>query len=179
MSVLIEGISLILRRTEVDVRFPGGTAALFDAFEDAAVCADRHLIRLGFLDGERVDDVLTALEGHGFRIAEDNRFLDLAVVDQVLGLSLPCDWLEFDSAPGEPAYCWMKGEARGALVVPANWRYEHSLSRRFGRAASAPSEERYRWLRSEEGIEVYRDAESGQEVFFAVGDQRSETQAES
>ncbi|MFN8548526.1 MAG: hypothetical protein U0527_11355 [Candidatus Eisenbacteria bacterium] len=125
------------------------------------------------MDGERVDAVLAVLEEHGFLVAEEERFQDLAVVDQVLGLSLPCDWLEFDSAPGEPAFCWLRGEPRGALVVPVNWRYEHSLSRRFGRASSAPTDERYCWLRSEEGVEVYRDSETGQEVFFAVGEERA------
>lgn len=170
MSVLIEGINVILRRTVVEARVPGGIDSLADAAPDAARCADAHLIRFGFLDGEATDRFLEHLDYLGFRIDDGSQFLEGAVVDQVYGLPLPCDWLEFDSAPGEPAFCWLKGEPRGTLVVPENWRFEHSLSRRFGRVAGELDPERYRRVGQEGDLEIYEDLETGEQLFLTRTD---------
>ena len=170
MSVLIEGINLVIQREAANARYPGGVVALSEAVSDAALCMDDHLIRFGFLEGERVDAVVEQLESAGLELTDGHRFLDFAIVDQMNGLPLPCDWLEFDSAPGEPAFCWKRGEARGTLVVPSNWRYEHSLSRRFGRITEPPPPDRYRLIDSVDGIEVYEEIESGKTVYFARTD---------
>jgi len=108
MSVLIEGINVVIRRSAVEARVPDGVDGLAEAAAEAARCADTHLVRFGFLDGESADRFLEHLDQLGFRIDDGNQFLEAAVVDQVYGLPLPCDWLEFDSAPGEPAFCWLK-----------------------------------------------------------------------
>jgi hypothetical protein len=58
------------------------------------------------------------------------------VVDQLSGITLPCEWLEVgsvDLAEGaRVAACRLVGSAGHELVTPRDWAYEGSLSERYG-----------------------------------------------
>lgn len=51
-------------------------------------------------------DRLVAL---GFVFQHGEKFVDVAVVDQTVGLTAPCDWLEAGRFPEGFAGCWLAG----------------------------------------------------------------------
>jgi len=55
-------------------------------------------------------------------------------------------------------------------VVPENWRFEHSLSRRFGRIAGELDPARYRRVGREGDLEIYEDLETGEQLFLTRAD---------
>ena len=57
----------------------------------------------------------------------------------------------------------MKGKSFD-LATPKGWVYEQSLSKLFAFVPTESSGDRLRFLRSEGGIDVYLDRESGEEV---------------
>jgi hypothetical protein len=167
MAVLCEGISVIVRRDSIDSRFNGGWAAFEELVPNATLCTDGELARVGFMDPDSVQDFISELEIGGlvfdgeelrnaaelFGVAEDGlgddlAHEDIAVVDQLRGLTRPCNWLEFGRFPvGENpddkvSMCWLFEGVRIAhgihlkgrsmqLHAPAGWSYEGSLSQQF------------------------------------------------
>ena len=94
---------------------------------------------------------------------------------------MPCDWLEFARIPhgeegGHVAACWIFEGPRVAegihlpgrgleLSTPEGWTYEGSLSERFSFVPADDVQVRLKFLRTENGVDVFLDAVTGQEVF--------------
>ncbi len=170
MAVLIEAINLVIRADALERRYPGGIEALLENPPNPSICADRHLCRIGFIDAEELERFVDRLERCGLAVLVENRFVDAAVVDQVQGLAGDCDWLDFAGAAGRPVYCWLRGADPGAVMVPEDWEYETSLSRRFGRTTNDFSAATHRFLRTVDGVDIYEDSSTGEEVFFGRAD---------
>ena len=49
MSVLVEGISVIIKRKKIDEMFPGGWDAFVEDVPNRTLCADDELARVGFM----------------------------------------------------------------------------------------------------------------------------------
>jgi hypothetical protein len=187
MAVLIEGISVIVRRDAIGSRFAGGWAAFAAAVPNHTLCTDGDVARVGFMapaDVEAFVDELTpyGLSSNGLtmRFVIDGSFQDIAVVDQQRGLTMPCEWLEFARIPcedGQIAICWLNEGLRQAdgihpptgglpVAFPEGWHYARSLSKQFGFVQSGEEAERLRFLRTEEGLDVFLDLRTGKEVFI-------------
>ncbi len=96
MPVLIEAITVVIRRDAVDARFAGGWAALRELIPNQTFCTDGTLARVAFLDPSAVRQFVEQLEAGGLTFAPDGEAVDFAVVDQFHGPTLPCPWLHFD-----------------------------------------------------------------------------------
>lgn len=147
MPVLVEGISIIIRRSSISKGYSGGWPSFLTNVPNSTLCYDDDLARIGFLNPDEVRMFADGLRGKGLKFMEDGRCIDFAVVDQQRGPTMRCEWLEFGrlafgDASGKVSVCWLfegKRSSSGihltgksmSLAVPVGWEYEGSLSDDF------------------------------------------------
>lgn len=94
MSVVCDVISVIVRISTLEEKYPGG----FEAYGRAApatFCSDEHLTRVGFVSAEEVSAFVEGLEEKGLIFFDGTECVDIAVVDQFAGATAPVPGLEF------------------------------------------------------------------------------------
>jgi hypothetical protein len=135
MSVLVEGISVIVRVSALD-RYPGGWSAFRAAVPNETLCADSELVRVGFMNPADVKAYINELEQLGLRYIVDGAAEDIVVADQLRGFAVPCDWAECGrgdfSSGREVTVCRLKNSKVDQFVTPEGWAWEKSLSASFG-----------------------------------------------
>ncbi len=182
MAVLVEAISVIVRREAINQRFAGGWPAFQDLVPNATLCYDEDLARVGFMEPDDTRRFIQGLEAWGLTyLNRRHQAVDIAVADQQRGLMVDCDWLEFARVKitdtGKVGACWLFEGPRLAygvhlpslsltLATPPGWEYEESLSKEFGFAPDGKEAERLEYLRTEDGVDVYWDLEARKEVFI-------------
>lgn len=95
MSVVCDLISVIVRITMLEEKYPGGFEAYRHAAPAATFCSDEHLTRAGFVSREEVGAFVEGLEEKGLIFLDGTECVDIAVVDQFAGATAPVPWLEF------------------------------------------------------------------------------------
>lgn len=141
-----------------------------DAAPNQTLCADDHLVRVGFMQSADVEAFVNTLGAHGIHYLSDDTVVDLVVVDQQRGPMVPCEWLQFGRVTigegvGESvAGCRFVGDTATVLATPDDWVFEGSLSQRFGFAPSGDPQG-LKFLRHEDGLDVYLSELTGDEVF--------------
>jgi hypothetical protein len=142
MSVLIEVLTLVMRRTTLEARYPGGTVAMLEWLNDASrharwVVSDAHLVAASF-DGPDLRPVLEALSEQGLSMEENSdeagkgiegieggrggQGPDLVIVDGIFGVAQPCAWFRWarpESGKGRYSTGWLADTEPGLLAVPA------------------------------------------------------------
>jgi hypothetical protein len=73
------------------------------------------------------------LEANGLRfVGEDERCIDLVVIDQECGPTVPCDWADVHWVRGADGgsimACALRGSRDVGVMCPAGWSYENSLT---------------------------------------------------
>ena len=147
MAVLVEAISVIVRRDAIDRAVSGGWQGFISCVPNATLCTDGELVRVGFMGPQDVESFVDRLQNDGLVFLAEGACADIAIVDQQRGLTMPCEWLEFARLPigqddGHVAACWLFEGPRIAagihlpgkslkFAVPDGWKYEGSLSERF------------------------------------------------
>jgi len=175
MAVLVEAISVIVRIESVWRSFNGGWEAFLETIPNRTYCADDSIARVGFMAPKDVEAYVSVLETGGLVFRRDGQAVDFAVVDQLRGPTVPAPWLEYSRVVVDDMAvfaCWLAGEHFTGLSVPDGWSFSKSLSRAPGFVPNAKVEERMTFLRREGGVDVYRDEQSGKEMF--VGRPRME-----
>lgn len=158
MSVVVEGISVIVRRSILEQKYPGGFNTYRTNCPNKTFCADAHLTRVGFMVPNDVQQFVGQLQMHGLEFVSEGIAADIAVLDQMRGPTVPCSWLEFTKYPDGVAVCWLAGEEPGDLAAPAGWRpggvhFQDTTS-------DAPV------ARGEsDGVDVFEDPVSGERAF--------------
>jgi hypothetical protein len=100
------------------------------------------------------------------------------VVDQQHGPTMPCAWLEFGQVPYGPvpgehvALARWAGDTEMQFAAPTDWTYDTSLSKHFGFVPTGERAEGLRFLRQEDGLDVYFNDQTGKEVFVARASSR-------
>jgi hypothetical protein len=116
-----------------------------------------------------VQAFVTQLQQSGLVFLRDGNPMDLAVVDQRQGPMRPCNWLEFGHVNIDPvnkvAACRLTGSQTMELATPNGWRYEGSLSASHGFVPNEDVPHNLKFLRRENGVDVYLDKTSGKEVY--------------
>jgi hypothetical protein len=143
MAVLIEAISLVIRREAIDRTYPGGLERFAGEVPNATLCADDALVRVGFLTASEAAEFAELIEARGLVHLRAGEAADFCRVDQVDGPTDPCRWVSFGTFAygrgGRISACWFCDNPWiqwGAtlpdvvmeLVTPADWTYERSLS---------------------------------------------------
>ena len=169
MAVLVEAISVVIRRSAIEALYPGGWDSFAANAPNSTLCADRRLARVGFMQPTDVEAFIRELERTGFVYREGGAAKDLAVLDQQRGSAVPCPWIEFghiELAPGQRvAVCREVGDTENIMASPDSWKYEGSLSETFGFVPTSEEDKSLRFLRHEAGLDVYLNEVTGDEVF--------------
>lgn len=180
MAVLVEAISVIVRRPAIAERFKGGWAAFQRAIPNATGCYDGDLARVGFMSPDGVEAFVSLLEAGGLTFRRSGEAVDIAVVDQLRGPSVPAPWLHVGRIKhGDKHYvaAALVGQRPTKIAVPPGWKFEGSLSDRTGFAAEGTEGDRLKFLRHENGSDVYLDLLTGKEVFVGRPIVQGETEA--
>lgn len=173
MAVLVEAISVIIRVDAIDARLVGGWEALEAAIPNATACGDGELVRVGFMGPADVEAFVRGLEVKGLRYLADGAAQDMVVVDQQSGPLARCNWIEagrvsLDAAGKERVtIAWLIGSQVEGFATPPGWHYATSLSHSFGfsKGVERPGPG-LRFLRHDNGLDVYWDDLAGKEVFI-------------
>lgn len=142
MAVLVEGISVLVRKDSVQNKMVGGDARFRLLIPNATFCEDEQLARVGFLDPAEVGSYIDELANVGLTFLEDGKPIDIVVCDQQRGPTVDCDWIEFCHLPmegGKVGTAWLyEGARMGAgihmqstsiqLATPPGWQFKDSLS---------------------------------------------------
>jgi len=135
MAIVLECINVIVRKTTLEAKYPGGLAQYTVDCPNMTFREDEHLTRVGFMDGDEAHDFAKSLENNGLvykrtlipnekidilklllRKQFSHQYVDIAIVDMLGGISagMKCDWLAVRRYSGKPgrageAACWLKG----------------------------------------------------------------------
>jgi hypothetical protein len=167
VAVLVEGISVIVRMDAILERIPGGWEAFKGLVPNRSLCADNELARAGFMHPDDVKRFVGVLEGFGLVYRDGETARDIAVVDQLRGPAIRCDWIESGHV-GEKervAACRLAGSSQTVLMRPEGWSYEGSLSQTHAFVPAGAIGKSLKFLRHENGLDVYLNLLTGEEVF--------------
>ncbi len=82
---------------------------------------DEHLYRTGVMNPLEIEEIVDDWKVYGLTpVIEEagvRKWNDICVVDSAGGLTLPCDWIEFDL---DERCAWLKGTAKGTAVGRAS-----------------------------------------------------------
>ena len=117
MSVLVEFSNVIIRRIAIERSYPGGMPQFVQDVPNSTFCADRHLVRVGFMCTEWLEAYVEQLEQAGLQFAPESGS-DLCVVDELSGPHTACDWLRFEPDDGVHSRCSWSGDEPGKLAMP-------------------------------------------------------------
>ena len=172
MAVLVEAISVIIKRSAIDEKFPGEWNGFLSQLPNKTMCADSELVRIGFMSPVDVESYVKLLESHGIQYKANGPAIDLVVADQQRGFAETCDWASFGrgSIDGNPdhvvAGCVAVNSSEGTLVTPDGWEYEGSLSQTFTFTPAESIDKSLKFLRHEDGLDVYLNELNGKEVYM-------------
>ena len=65
MPVLIEAISVVVKKRAIEERFPGGVPGIVSQVPNQTYCDDGNLVRVGFMSPPDVQDFVGHLEACG------------------------------------------------------------------------------------------------------------------
>ena len=168
MAVLVEAISVVVRLETIAEKYPGSVNQYIADCPNGTLCMDDDIVRVGFMYPDDAYAFIENLEHLGFRYIVDEQFDEIAMVDQIDGIVLPCDWLEYlklvlFKGDIRVRICKSKGKPPGDVVFPPGWNYETSLSKHTFTLDRESEEARMVFLRHEDGIDYYLDVLTGQE----------------
>ena len=185
MPVLCEALSVVVRRDSIDKHLQGGWQNFIRKIPNSTFCTDGELARVGFMAPDPMIDFIKLLQRNGLQIdqksdsqSEVREIDDIIVVDQIRGPTVECSWIEFGQLPlgeNKVSACWLfEGERKGygmhfsskesKFAVPKNWTPDDLTF-------VEPSEinKKLKFLRKEEGLDVFWDLENKKEVFIPSG----------
>lgn len=169
MAVLVEGISVVVRVEAIIARYVGGLEAFKSDVPNNTLCIDNELARVGFMSPMDVESYVRRLESKGLRFLVQGEAVDIAVVDQLRGLTATCGWLEVGNVELKPGQAIsaarLKGSVQRRLWTPDGWTWEESLSGSSLHAAEGDDDPRFKFLRTENELDVYLDQATGKQVY--------------
>jgi hypothetical protein len=170
MAILIEAISVVVRADAIIEKYAGGWDAFKEAVPNKTLCADGEVASVAFMTPVDVESFIKQLERNGLMFLEGDKSSDITVVDQMRGPTLKCDWLEFGHADWDGkghkiAACRLVDTQSREIVTPPGWVYEKSLSASFGFVPTEHEQKSLKFLRHENGIDVYMNTQTGKEVY--------------
>ena len=132
MAVLVEGISVIVRRDALDSIM--SWKEFINLVPNLTLCSDHEIARVGFLGPYETKMFIQTLELKGLKHLDNGQAADISVADQQYGPMSPTPWLDFGHIEinGERiAAVRLKGSTLMKVIMPDDWEYEGSLSESF------------------------------------------------
>lgn len=170
MTVLVEAISVITRIDSLLKALPGGWDGFKRIVPNSTLCADEEISRVGFMTPSDVESFIKKLTGFGLEFLRDGAAIDIAVADQIHGLTSACSWLEFGRVStgdtgARVAACRLTGSKSKTLVTPLDWKFADSLSSTYAFVPNQHAKKGMQYLRHENGFDVYHNPLTGKEGF--------------
>ena len=167
MSVLVEALSVVIRRVTLDAYYPGGTDSYLQLANSEAssarlACADEELTSVSFLRDADAKQWINDLGQHNIIHLSGDESWEIVCVDQRLGPTEPCDWVEWLIHPDGYSHCWLAGTKPGRLITPEDWA--PSQSRCLMRRGAGDESHRMVPLAVEDGVEYWLDLNTGRQV---------------
>ena len=119
MAVFLEFINLIIPRSVIEQKYPGGWAQCLA--DDCGMWHDEHILRDGAMNPMDIETAVHSWESKGFRPIRSSHgklvWNDLCVIEAMCRQpTLPCDWIVVAE---DGSHAWLKSAAPGAIVGPA------------------------------------------------------------
>lgn len=171
MAVLVEAISVIIRVTAIHQKYPGGWEAFKRIIPNQTMCADDELIRLGFMTPDAVKAFVSSLQKSGLEFLKDGKAIDVAVADQMRGLTSKCHWAEFGrinlggKQNQKVGACLLVDSQLIQVVMPPDWKFEGSQSQTFAFVPTEHAQNGMQFLHHENGLDVYLNPITGKEMY--------------
>lgn len=172
MAILVEGISVITKVQEIHKRVPGGWEGFKKLIPNNTLCSDNEIARVGFMSPDDVESFIEELEAHSLVFQSNGEAIDIAVADQLQGLTTKCSWLEFghinlNSDPKRRvAACRLVGSTENQIFTPDDWDFNNSLTSSYGFSPTNADKKGLKFLRHDDGVEVYLSELTGEEVYI-------------
>jgi hypothetical protein len=168
MAVLIEAMSVVGRLHRTLSLF-GSWQRFVALVPNRTLCCDNEIWRVGFMHPEDAMHFIGTLIRYGFTWSE-KKPSDLALINQMEGFVNPCDWAEYGHINLAPdrrvAACILFGSQSKQFFSPEGWSYKGSLSEDSFHVPEEAAKSLGPLIRTENGYDVYRDPETGKEVFL-------------
>lgn len=138
MTVLVEGISVIIKLEAIERVIPNGWEGFREHMPNFTLCKDDKLARFCFLSEEDVIGFKEKLEKLNFVYQGSDGAQDFVLVDQVYGPTTKSAWLEYGHLHIDKdenmkvAACRVTGTQDDTIVTPDGWTYENSLTAQYG-----------------------------------------------
>lgn len=131
MSVLVEALTVVIRRDRLSAIHPRAVDQFLKSAPNKTARSDSHLVAIGFMNPDDVRVYVRTLEQEaGFRHLEDGESIDIAVVSQIGGLTAPCRWLAVGTDNRGVVHAWLKGTQPGPIAAFSGWVFDGSMSQR-------------------------------------------------
>ena len=160
MSILVEAITVVFMNATADRHIKGGVNAVKTIAPNSTFRTDGLISAISFMEPQSTGNFVDTLLNVGMEFVENETAKDIAVIDQHRGPTAQCDWIGFDKTEEGFSIAWLVGHPQGVMAVYDNWEPNNDLSFREGHI-----EETMKFLREENGLDVYLDLETGQEYF--------------
>jgi len=138
MTVLVEGVSVIIKLDAIERAIPDGFEGFRQYIPNYAWCKDSYIIRQAFLSKEDAKEFTDKLESLGLVHMGTEGAQDFVLADQMYGVANRCNWLEFghvnldNDIEKKVAACRLRGTKTEGIVTPEGWKFENSLTKEFG-----------------------------------------------
>ena len=103
MSVPIEFFNLVILRSALDTKYEGGSAAFIDGhgpFDGHVRAYDADLVKFGAMNPSDMLSRTKYVESLGLvgviKQGDIESWGDFCVMDELMGPTLPCEWIEYD-----------------------------------------------------------------------------------
>jgi hypothetical protein len=165
MSLLVEAITVIFRNATAESLIEGGIAVIRENAPNRTFRTDGILSAVGFMTPEDTGYFVDQLKRVGFRFVEQGKSIDIAVCDQNRGFTTECEWLGTDVDERGVRVCWLLGHKPGEMATQEGWSFEESLCTTGNFRADDEPADHLKFLRTEDGLNVYLDERTGKEVY--------------
>lgn len=166
MAVLVEGYSIVINKSHVlkNQKALDTLGSVEGTLHPTAICSDKDLLRIGFLDLKLANEFIAALEGGGLVPSKD-----MVMVTQFGEQEVNCEWLtiQFTKLKDGTLICLANKASVGAInsiAMPKGWSLDISLLKRYYDERIHYMHEEYRLLREETMHSVYKHNETGEEI---------------
>ena len=160
MSILVEAITVVFMNATADRHIQGGVNAVQTIAPNSTFRTDGLISAISFMEPESTGNFVDTLLNVGMEFVEDGVAQDIVVLDQHRGPTAQCDWIGFNQNADGNSIAWLVGHPQGDMAVYDNWTPNNDLMFRDGQVG-----ETMKFLREEDGLDIYLDLETGQECF--------------
>lgn len=183
MAVLVEEISVVVRRDSIDTKFKGGWEAFLNAVQNITLCYDDDLVCFTLMDSRDLTPLVAMFQQGGLIFNQDDNFVDIAVVDEKDGPACSTNWLQFmpdyfpiDNLGNTLSGCWfirnplpVYGVHMPAgwnqysdipLLMPEEWSYDKSFNKKH--VLLEETSKILKFLRRKDDVDIYLDLETGE-----------------